>query len=169
MSTNNRATRERSPGSPVGVFTEYAAPEHAAGSGLLQAMIDATRPTDEEATERKPAPGINTPGLRHWEVAKRVGKTPSAVSSWLSGARHMTVNRLAELAGALGFQLRLVAVPVRNGVAVPTLAERDRAVVTRLEEVLARHSDGAGVFTVADLEELLHPTARRPRSEPVPA
>lgn len=51
-------------------------------------------------------------GIKKAELAKRIGRSKAYVTQLLSGARNMTLHTFADLAFALGHQVRLSVAPL---------------------------------------------------------
>lgn len=61
---------------------------------------------------------MNESGVTRSELAKRIGKTRSYVTQLLSGSRNMTLRTLADIAFALGAEVKMEAVPIEQPSAV---------------------------------------------------
>jgi transcriptional regulator with XRE-family HTH domain len=65
---------------------------------------------------------METAGVTRAELAERIGTTRSHVTQLLAGNRNMTLRTLADVGFALGFEVRLAAVPVGAPAALPVRA-----------------------------------------------
>lgn len=54
-------------------------------------------------------------GVTKAELARRLGKTKAAVGEALSGEANLTLRTIADLADALGYQVKVEAVKARGG------------------------------------------------------
>ena len=70
---------------------------------------------------------MNESGVTRSELAKRIGKTRSYVTQLLSGSRNMTLRTLADIAFALGAEVKMEAVPIEKPSAVTGDSARSAA------------------------------------------
>lgn len=83
-------------------------------SPLLKSLLAKITPEEHERTVNQMMmaarieDGINAKGWSKGEFAKKMGKTPSTISLWLSGTHNFTLDILTDIQRVLGIQLLCV-------------------------------------------------------------
>ena len=83
-------------------------------SPLLKSLLAKITPEEHERTVNQMMmaarieDGINAKGWTKGEFAKKMGKTPSTISLWLSGTHNFTLDILTDIQRVLGIQLLCV-------------------------------------------------------------
>ena len=92
--------------------TRKQAREH--DSPLLKSLLAKITPEEHERTVNQMMmaarieDGITAKGWSKGEFAKKMGKTPSTISLWLSGSHNFTLDILTDIQRVLGIQLLCV-------------------------------------------------------------
>lgn len=114
-------------------------------------------------TARQIARAMASAGVSKAELARKLGKSPSAVTSWLSGNHNFTSDLLAEISSVLGTQITGVGALEDAGVS-PVEGTMDLVDAICLQpkeyEVLSRKAGSVGVSLRSYVELILGREAR---------
>ena len=110
-------------------------------------------------TAARIADAMKAVGLSKSQFARKMGKSPSEITKWLSGTHNFTIDSLQEISAVLGVEGAIGEVPGAAGAGVLFSGDGLRADLARqiedagVESVLVFSAFGAGLLSAAAVVE----------------